>query len=99
MITTPRVLPILLLQRKGLKRQKEAKTIKNQQETGKRQRVKSKSENSARDHSRISPAQSKKETKKSKTQDKVKGPLLTSLQSLKSSFEVLKYQGLNLPKE
>ncbi|GJS60601.1 putative reverse transcriptase domain-containing protein [Tanacetum coccineum] len=57
---------------KGLKRQKEAKTIKNQQETGKRQRVKSKSEKSARDHSRISPTQSKKETMKSKTQDKVK---------------------------
>ncbi|GJW23467.1 putative reverse transcriptase domain-containing protein [Tanacetum coccineum] len=44
--------------RKGLKGQKEAKTIKNQQETGKRQRVKSKSENPARNHSRISPTQS-----------------------------------------
>ncbi|GJV30331.1 retrotransposon protein, putative, ty3-gypsy subclass [Tanacetum coccineum] len=53
---------------KGLKRQKEAKTIKNRQETGKRQRVKSKSENSARDHSRISPTQSKKEIKEVKSQ-------------------------------
>ncbi|GJV95846.1 putative ribonuclease H-like domain-containing protein [Tanacetum coccineum] len=49
------------------------KTIKNQQETGKRQRVKSKSENSARDHSRISPTQSKKETKKSKVKIKSRG--------------------------
>ncbi|GJS17658.1 hypothetical protein Tco_0412130 [Tanacetum coccineum] len=57
---------------KGLQRRKEAKTIKNRQETGKRQRDKSKSEKSARDHSRISPTQSKKETMKSKTQDKVK---------------------------
>ncbi|GKC91518.1 putative reverse transcriptase domain-containing protein, partial [Tanacetum coccineum] len=48
---------------KGLKRQKEAKTIKNRQETRKRQRVKNKSEKSARDHSRINPTQSKKETK------------------------------------
>ncbi|GJY50437.1 retrovirus-related pol polyprotein from transposon TNT 1-94 [Tanacetum coccineum] len=71
---------------------KRSKTVK------KREKAKSKSENSARDHSRISPTQSKKETKKSKTQDKVKGPLLTSLQSLKSSFEVLKYQGLKLLK-
>ncbi|GJZ89227.1 hypothetical protein Tco_0661009 [Tanacetum coccineum] len=54
--------------RKGLKRQKEAKTIKNRQETGKRQRVKSKSEKSARDHSRISPTQSKKEIKEVKSQ-------------------------------
>ncbi|GJV46640.1 hypothetical protein Tco_1431176 [Tanacetum coccineum] len=69
--------------RKGLKRQKEAKTIKNQQETGKRQRVKSKSKESAKDHSRISPTQSKKETKKSKVKLKVKGPKLTSIQSLK----------------
>ncbi|GJZ43817.1 putative reverse transcriptase domain-containing protein [Tanacetum coccineum] len=59
--------------RKGLKRQKEAKTIKNRQETGKRQRVKSKSEKSARDHSRISPTQSKKETKKSKVKIKSRG--------------------------
>ncbi|GJT67224.1 hypothetical protein Tco_1018704 [Tanacetum coccineum] len=66
------LLPLVLGRWKGLKRQKEAKTIKNQQETGKRQRVKSKSEKSARDHSRISPTQSKKETMKSKTQDKVK---------------------------
>ncbi|GKC64539.1 hypothetical protein Tco_1097137, partial [Tanacetum coccineum] len=78
---------------KGLKRQKEAKTIKNRQETGKRQRVKSKSEKSARDHSRISPTQSKKETKKSKTQDQVKGPLVTSVQSLKGLFEDLKIKG------
>ncbi|GJY35345.1 hypothetical protein Tco_0420723 [Tanacetum coccineum] len=55
-------------QRKGLKRQKEAKTIKNQQETGKRQRVKSKSEKSARNHSRISPTQSKTEIKEVKSQ-------------------------------
>ncbi|GJR48243.1 hypothetical protein Tco_1316346 [Tanacetum coccineum] len=77
MLATPSarvVCPILqeIWCRKGLQRQKEAKTIKNQQETGKRQRVKSKSEESARDHSRISPTQSKKETMKSKTQDKVK---------------------------
>ncbi|GKB51600.1 hypothetical protein Tco_0902353, partial [Tanacetum coccineum] len=84
---------------KGLKRQKEAKTIKNQQETGKRQRVKSKSEKSARNHSRISPTQSKKETMKSKIQDKVKGPKLSSVQRLEAYFEVLKIQGLNLPKE
>ncbi|GKC00779.1 hypothetical protein Tco_0986915 [Tanacetum coccineum] len=48
------------------------KRSKNRQETGKRQRDKRKSEESARDHSRISPTQSKKETMKSKTQDKVK---------------------------
>ncbi|GJZ62160.1 gypsy type transposase [Tanacetum coccineum] len=87
--------------RKGLKRQKEAKTIKNRQETGKRQRVKSKSEESAKDHSRIRATQfteKKQEVKYTKTQDKVKGPLLTSLQSLKSSFEVLKYQGPKLPR-
>ncbi|GJY54438.1 hypothetical protein Tco_0446102 [Tanacetum coccineum] len=46
-----------LVSKKGLKRQKEAKTIKNRQETGKRQRVKSKSKESAKDHSRISPTQ------------------------------------------
>ncbi|GKB46777.1 hypothetical protein Tco_0897530 [Tanacetum coccineum] len=63
---------MLLLAWKGLKRQKEAKTIKNRQETGKRQRVKSKTKKPARNHSRISPTQSKKETKKSKSQDKVK---------------------------
>ncbi|GKE97114.1 uncharacterized mitochondrial protein-like protein, partial [Tanacetum coccineum] len=57
---------------KGLKRQKEAKTIKNRQETGKSQRGKSKSEKSARDHSRISPTQSKKETMKSKFKIKSK---------------------------
>ncbi|GKB83207.1 hypothetical protein Tco_0950102 [Tanacetum coccineum] len=34
---------------KGLKRQKEAKTVKNRQETGKRQRDKRKSEESAKD--------------------------------------------------
>ncbi|GJY89813.1 hypothetical protein Tco_0505009, partial [Tanacetum coccineum] len=72
---------------KGLKRQKEAKTIKNQQETGKRQRVKSKSKESAKDHSRISPTQqekqSKKETRKSKSQLKSKGPLVTNVQSFK----------------
>ncbi|GKD70306.1 hypothetical protein Tco_1324396 [Tanacetum coccineum] len=48
---------------KGLKRQKEAKTVKNRQETGKRQRVKSKTKKSARNHSRISPTQSKKAIK------------------------------------
>ncbi|GJX59006.1 hypothetical protein Tco_0290396, partial [Tanacetum coccineum] len=48
---------------KGLKRQKEAKTIKNQQETGKRQRDKSKSEKSAKDHSRISPTQQEMKSK------------------------------------
>ncbi|GJW00504.1 hypothetical protein Tco_1555755 [Tanacetum coccineum] len=84
--------------KKQIKSDKRSKNDHNRQENGKRQRVKSKSEKSARDHSRISPTQSKKETKKSKTQDKVKGPLLTSLQSLKSSFEVLKYQGPKLPR-
>ncbi|GKB63925.1 retrotransposon protein, putative, ty1-copia subclass [Tanacetum coccineum] len=88
----------LELSRKGLKRQKEAKTIKNRQETGKRQRVKSKSENPARNHSRISPTQSKKETKKSKVKLQVKGPLVTSVQSLKGSFEVLKIKGPMLPR-
>ncbi|GKG11714.1 hypothetical protein Tco_0345951, partial [Tanacetum coccineum] len=67
---------------KGLKRQKEAKTIKNQQETGKRQRVKIKSEKSARNHSRISPTQSKKEIKEVK-----------SFQSLKGLLGVLKFKG------
>ncbi|GJT52702.1 hypothetical protein Tco_0978859 [Tanacetum coccineum] len=52
--------------RKGLKRQKEAKTIKSRQEMGKRQRVKSKTKNPARDHSRINPTQSKIEIKKVK---------------------------------
>ncbi|GJZ71341.1 hypothetical protein Tco_0635192, partial [Tanacetum coccineum] len=43
---------------KGLKRQKEAKTIKKEQETGRRQRDKSKNEESAKDRNRISPTQS-----------------------------------------
>ncbi|GKB20142.1 hypothetical protein Tco_0854065 [Tanacetum coccineum] len=57
--------------KKGLKRQKEAKTIKNQQETGKRQRDKSKSEKSAKDHSQISPTQKER---KSRAKIKSKGP-------------------------
>ncbi|GKD46425.1 hypothetical protein Tco_1271070, partial [Tanacetum coccineum] len=55
---------------KGLKRQKEAKTIKNQQETGKRQRDKSKSEESAKDHSRISPTQQEMKSKVNKMKSK-----------------------------
>ncbi|GJZ27447.1 hypothetical protein Tco_0571700, partial [Tanacetum coccineum] len=82
---------------KGLKRQKEAKTIKNQQETGKRQRVKSKSENSARDHSRINPTQSKKETMKSKTQDKVKRAKNVKCSKIRSLCGVSKIQGPKLP--
>ncbi|GKD78227.1 putative reverse transcriptase domain-containing protein [Tanacetum coccineum] len=39
-----RQLKLIFAKLKGLERQKEAKTIKNRQETGKRQRVKSKSE-------------------------------------------------------
>ncbi|GJZ45928.1 hypothetical protein Tco_0593524 [Tanacetum coccineum] len=77
--------------RKGLKRQKEAKTIKNRQETGKRQRVKSKSENSARDHSRISPTQSKKEIKEVKSQttsQRAKVVKFSKSQGLTWSFEV-----------
>ncbi|GKD17797.1 reverse transcriptase domain-containing protein [Tanacetum coccineum] len=50
---------------KGLKRQKEAKTIKNRQETGKRQRIKSKSERSQPDQ----PDTTRNEVK---GQDKVK---------------------------
>ncbi|GJT70912.1 hypothetical protein Tco_1030198 [Tanacetum coccineum] len=71
--------------KKGLKRQKEAKTIKNRQETGKRQRDKSKSEESARDHSRISPTQ---QEMKSRVKLKVKGPRLTSVQSFKVEYGV-----------
>ncbi|GJR10393.1 zinc finger, CCHC-type containing protein [Tanacetum coccineum] len=77
--------------RKGLKRQKEAKTIKNRQETGKRQRVKSKSEKSARDHSRISPTQSKKEIKEVKSQttsQRAKVVKFSKSQGLTWSFEV-----------
>ncbi|GJT42023.1 putative reverse transcriptase domain-containing protein [Tanacetum coccineum] len=70
-----------------IKRQKEAKTVKNRQETGKRQRDKSKSEKSARDHSRISPTQ---QEMKSRVKLKVKGPRLTSVQSFKGLFEDLK---------
>ncbi|GJT67987.1 hypothetical protein Tco_1019467 [Tanacetum coccineum] len=62
-----------LLSLKGLKRQKEAKTIKNRQETGKRQRVKSKTKNPARNHSRISPTQSKKGIKEVKSQSTSQG--------------------------
>ncbi|GJW71311.1 hypothetical protein Tco_0128228 [Tanacetum coccineum] len=60
-----------LTTRKGLKRQKEAKTIKNQQETGKRQRVKSKSEKSARDHSRISPTQQERHYAKERREKRI----------------------------
>ncbi|GJU46777.1 hypothetical protein Tco_1204043 [Tanacetum coccineum] len=56
--------------RKGLKRQKEAKTIKNRQETRKRQRVKSKTKNSARNHSRISPTQSNSVKERNKESQK-----------------------------
>ncbi|GKD88062.1 hypothetical protein Tco_1359216 [Tanacetum coccineum] len=66
---------------------------RKQSETGKRQRVKSKSENSARDHSRISPTQPKKETMKSRVKIKSKRPLVTSSQSLKALFEDLKIKG------
>ncbi|GKA47113.1 hypothetical protein Tco_0739996 [Tanacetum coccineum] len=78
------------LWKKGLKRQKEAKTIKNRQETGKRQRVKSKSEGSARDHSRISPTQSKKEIKEVKSQitsQRAKNAKYSKNQGLIGSFK------------
>ncbi|GJT69480.1 putative reverse transcriptase domain-containing protein [Tanacetum coccineum] len=74
------------LTKKGLKRRKEAKTVKNRQETGKRQRDKSKSEKSARDHSRISPTQqemkSKEETMKPRTKS-------NKPSKFKSSFGVI----------
>ncbi|GKC26598.1 hypothetical protein Tco_1033892 [Tanacetum coccineum] len=72
--------------RKGLKRQKEAKTVKNQQETGKSQRGKSKSEKSARDHSRISPTQSKTEIKKVKSQ-------ITSQRAISDKFAKIRRRG------
>ncbi|GJU87028.1 hypothetical protein Tco_1294574 [Tanacetum coccineum] len=87
---------------KDYKDKKKQKRSKNRQETGKRQRVKSKSEKSARDQQlgseRLSSQRRNKKSNTKRPQDKVKGPLLTSLQSLKSSFEVLKYQGPKLPR-
>ncbi|GJY16257.1 hypothetical protein Tco_0386679 [Tanacetum coccineum] len=77
-----------------IERIEKTKRSKNDQKptrNGKRQRVKSKSEESARDHSRISPTQSKKETMKSKTQDKVKRASydkFSKSQGLTWSFEV-----------
>ncbi|GJT36988.1 putative reverse transcriptase domain-containing protein [Tanacetum coccineum] len=60
---------------KGLKRQKEAKTIEqSDKKNGKRQRDKNKSEETAKDQSRISPTQSKKETMKSRAKIESKGP-------------------------
>ncbi|GJY82377.1 hypothetical protein Tco_0495753 [Tanacetum coccineum] len=58
---------------KGLQRQKEAKTIKNRQETGKRQKDKSKSEESAKDHSRISPTQQEMKSKVNLMKSKIQG--------------------------
>ncbi|GJT00492.1 hypothetical protein Tco_0821661 [Tanacetum coccineum] len=69
------------------------KRSKNDQKPTKNERDKNKSEESARDHSRISPTQSKKETRKSKTQDKVKGPRMPSIQRFKGLCEVLKIKG------
>ncbi|GJW49269.1 putative reverse transcriptase domain-containing protein [Tanacetum coccineum] len=76
----------VLTQRKGLKRQKEAKTIKNRQGTKEtRARVKN--------QPKIKPDQPDTAIKEVKGQNKVKGPLVTSVQSLKGLFEDLKIKG------
>ncbi|GJU46776.1 reverse transcriptase domain-containing protein [Tanacetum coccineum] len=63
------------LKGKGLKRQKEAKTIKNQQKQ-KNKESKQEQKKSARYHSRISQTQSKMETKKSKAQITSQGAIV-----------------------
>ncbi|GJS26608.1 hypothetical protein Tco_0487228, partial [Tanacetum coccineum] len=75
---------------KDKKEQKEAKTIKNRQGT---KETRTKGEEFT---SRISPTQKEG---KSKTPIEVKGLKVTSSQSLKAYFEVLKIQGPSLPKE
>ncbi|GKF32688.1 hypothetical protein Tco_0102486, partial [Tanacetum coccineum] len=82
---------------KGLKRQKEAKTIKNRQETGKRQRVKSKTENPA-GSARHSQTQSKMETKKSKSQKSSQGTIIVKSPKIQGLALKFKDQGPKLPK-
>ncbi|GJW03126.1 hypothetical protein Tco_1561982 [Tanacetum coccineum] len=57
------------------------------------ERDKNKSEETAKDQSRISPTQSKKETKKSKVKNKVKGPKLSSVQRLEAYVEFQRFKG------
>ncbi|GKD76733.1 hypothetical protein Tco_1339354, partial [Tanacetum coccineum] len=87
---------------KGLKRQKEAKTIKNQQETGKRQRVKSKTKKSARNHSRISPTQSNSVKERNKEvkgpQNKVKGAKVVKCSKFQGLMWSIKDQGTKVAK-
>ncbi|GKC54644.1 hypothetical protein Tco_1077389 [Tanacetum coccineum] len=72
------------------------KRSKNDQKPTRNESDKSNSEESAKDHSQISPTQQERQ---SKTPIEVKGLKVTSSQSLKAYFEVLKIQGPSLPKE
>ncbi|GJV87197.1 hypothetical protein Tco_1531135 [Tanacetum coccineum] len=71
------------------------KRSKNSQKPTRNERDKNKSEESAKDQSRISPTQKER---KSKTPIEVKGLKVTSSQSLKGLFEVLEFKGPKLPK-
>ncbi|GJU24739.1 hypothetical protein Tco_1163360 [Tanacetum coccineum] len=74
---------------------KKTKRSKNDQKPTRNESDKNKSEESAKDHSRISPTH---QEMKSRAKIKSKGLKVTSSQSLKACFEVLKIQGLKLQK-
>ncbi|GJT19851.1 hypothetical protein Tco_0878557 [Tanacetum coccineum] len=75
---------------KGLKRQKEAKTIKNRQETGKRQRDKSKSEETARNQKPDQPDTARNEVK---GQDKIKRTKSNKFSKFEGLLGVIKIKG------
>ncbi|GKB01513.1 hypothetical protein Tco_0829557 [Tanacetum coccineum] len=83
------------LQNEYKERIKKTKRSKNSQKPTRNERDKNKSEESAKDQSRISPTQKER---KSKTPIEVKGLKVTSSQSLKGLFEVLEFKGPKLPK-
>ncbi|GKD16433.1 hypothetical protein Tco_1205591, partial [Tanacetum coccineum] len=75
---------------------KKDKKKKNQSKTDKKRKRQDKSEETAKDQSRINPTQQERKTK---TQNEVKGLKVTSSQSLKGLFGVLKLKGLKLQNE
>ncbi|GJX09901.1 hypothetical protein Tco_0199760 [Tanacetum coccineum] len=82
----------LLLKRKGLKGQKEAKTIKNRQRTKEtRKRVKKQPEIK----SRISPTQQERKSKANIMKPRTNYDKLSKFKGL---FEVLEFKGPKLPK-
>ncbi|GJS01134.1 hypothetical protein Tco_0317642 [Tanacetum coccineum] len=71
--------------RKGLKRQKEAKTIKNRQRNGKKTKTRAKGEEFT---SRISPTQQERQSKEEIIKSRAKSDKLRKFEGLLGSFKV-----------